>query len=60
MSWVVENLGGNVGQPDHVLADSIAGHETERRPRAGEEWLSATEYDGVEVESILVDKTEVG
>ena len=36
------------------------GHKAERRPRAGEEWLAATKYDGTEVESILINKTKVG
>jgi hypothetical protein len=53
-------LSGNVRQPDHVLANSIAGHKAERRPRAGEEWLAATKDDGMEVESILVNKVKVG
>ena len=56
----VARLSGNVRQPNHVLANSIAGHKTERRPRAGEEWLAATKYDGVEVKSILINKTKVG
>ena len=47
-------------QPNHVLANEIAGHKAERRPRAGEEWLAATKYDGVEVKSILINKTKVG
>ena len=51
---------GNIRQPDHVLANKIAGHKAERRPRAGEEWLAATKYDGVEVKSILINKTKVG
>jgi hypothetical protein len=53
-------LSGNVRQPNHVLANSIAGHKAERRPGAGEEWLAATKHDGVEVESILINKTKVG
>ena len=56
----VERLSGNVRQPNHVLANEIAGHKAERRPRAGEEWLAATKYDGVEVKSILINKTKVG
>src|SRR5580658_8492778 len=56
----IARLSGNVRQPNHVLANEIAGHETERRPRAGEEWLAATKYDGVEVKSILINKTKVG
>jgi hypothetical protein len=49
----VARLSGNVRQPNHVLANEIAGHKAERRPRAGEEWLAATKYEGVEVKSIL-------
>src|SRR5260370_3830188 len=52
----VARLSGNVRQPNHVLANEIAGHKAERRPRAGEEWLAATKYDGVEVKSILINK----
>jgi hypothetical protein len=43
----VARLSRNVRQPNHVLANSIAGHKTEWRPRAGEEWLAATKYGGV-------------
>jgi hypothetical protein len=50
----------NVRQPHHVLANEIAGHKAERRPGADEEWFAATEYDGMEVESILINKTKVG
>ena len=56
----VARLSRNVRQPNHVLANEIAGHKAERRPRAGEEWLAATKHDGVEVESILINKTKVG
>jgi hypothetical protein len=56
----VARLSGNVRQPNHLLADEIAGHKAERWPRAGEEWLAATKHDGAKVESILVDKTKVG
>src|SRR5476649_2240906 len=52
--------GGNVGQPDRVLANAIAGDKAERRPGAGEEWLAATKHDRVQVESILIDKAKVG
>ena len=51
----VARLSGNVRQPNHVLPKEIAGHKAERQPRAGEEWLAATKYDGVEVKSILID-----
>src|SRR6266850_1983078 len=50
----------NVRQPNHVLANSIAGHKAERRPGAGEEWLAATQHDGVEVEPILINETKIG
>src|SRR5262245_65685550 len=50
----------NVGQPDRVLADQVAGHKPERRPRAREEWLAVTKHDGAEVESILINKTKLG
>jgi hypothetical protein len=53
----VARLSGNVR---HVLANEIAGHKAERRPGAGEEWLAATKNDGVEVKSILINKTKVG
>ena len=56
----VARSSGDVRQPNHVLANSIAGHKAERRPGADEEWLAATNYDGVEVKSILINKTEVG
>jgi hypothetical protein len=61
--WLVytytENaLGGNVGQSNHVLANSIAGDKAERWAGAGEEGLAATKHDGAEVESILIDKTK--
>src|SRR5262245_37837854 len=38
------------GQPDYVLANSITGHEAERRPGTREEWLAVTKHDGVEVD----------
>jgi hypothetical protein len=56
----VSRLSRNVGQPDHVLANYIAGHKAERRPGAGEEWRATTKNDGAEVESIFIDKTKVG
>jgi hypothetical protein len=56
----VARLSWNVRQPDRVLANWIAGHKTERRPGAGEEWRAVTEHEGTEVESILINKTKVG
>jgi len=55
----VARLSWNVRQPDRVLANRIAGHKAERRPGAGEEWRAVTEHEGAEVESILIDKTNV-
>src|SRR5260370_19832728 len=53
-------LSRNVRQPNHVIGDQIAGHQVERRPGAGEEWLATTKHDGAEVESILIDETGLG
>jgi hypothetical protein len=52
--------GRDVRQPNRVLANGIGGNKAERRPRADKEWLAATKHDGVEVESILINKTKVG
>ncbi len=56
----VARLSGNVRQPNHVLGNEIAGHKAERRPGAGEEWLAATKYYWMELQSILINKTKVG
>ena len=56
----VARSGRNVGQPDQVIGDPIAGHEVERRAGAGEERLASTQHDGAEVESILIDQAELG
>lgn len=53
-------LDGNVRQPNHVFADTIGGNKAELWPWAGKEWLAATKHNGMEVESILIDKTKVG
>src|SRR5215472_15103989 len=50
----------NVRQPNHVLANSFAGHKAEPRPGAGEEWLAMTKHDGMDVESILINQAKVG
>jgi hypothetical protein len=49
----------DVSQPNDVLANEIGGDEAEWWPGTGEEWLAATEHDGAEVESILINKTKV-
>src|SRR5215469_14941846 len=56
----VARLSRNVRQPDHVLANSFAGHKAEPRPGAGEEWLAMTKHDGMDVESILINQAKVG
>ena len=38
----VARLSGNVGQPDHILANPIISHKAERRPGPGEIWLAVT------------------
>ena len=35
-------LRGNVGQPDHILANPVIRHQAERRPRSGEIGFAAT------------------
>src|SRR5215467_10098776 len=56
----VARLSRNVRQPDHVLANSFAGHKAEARPGAGEVWLARPEHDGMDVESILINQIKVG
>ncbi|MDF2813045.1 MAG: hypothetical protein K0S56_4076 [Microvirga sp.] len=58
--WRDGRSGRNVRQSHHVLADVIGGNKAEGWPRAGEERLAATKHDGVEVESIFINKTKVG
>ena len=36
------------------------GHKAERRPGSGEIWLALTKYDGVQVDSILIDQAKFG
>ena len=57
---VVGSPGRNVSQPDHILANPIVRHQAERRPRSSEVWLSVTQYDGVQIDSILVDQAKLG
>src|SRR5262245_2030357 len=56
----VARLSRNVRQPDHVLANSFAGHKAEPWPGADEEWLAMTKNDGMDVESILINQIKVG
>ena len=49
-----------VGQPHHIPVNSFAAHKAQRRPRTGEEWLPVSNHDRVQVESILIDQTEIG
>ncbi|MCY1033471.1 ATP-binding cassette domain-containing protein [Corallococcus sp. BB11-1] len=55
----VARLCGNVRQPDDVLVHLLAGLKAESRPRAGEEGLAGTKHDWVQVDSILINETEV-
>ena len=41
-------LSGNVGHPDHILANPIISHKAEPRPGSGEIWLAATKHDGAQ------------
>jgi hypothetical protein len=59
-SGQANRLGSNVCQPYRVPADQVAGYKAERWPRASEEWLAAAKHDGMEVESILINKTKIG
>ena len=59
MTGRLTSLCRNVGQSNHVLANSIGGHKVERRPGAAK-WLAATKHDRVEVELILINKPKVG
>ena len=53
-------LSGNVRQPDYIPANAVAGNKAKRWPGAGEEWLAASKHDGLEVKSILINKTKIG
>ena len=50
----------DVRQPDRILADGIGSDKSERWPGTGEIRLAATKHKRAEVETILVDETEVG
>jgi hypothetical protein len=56
----IARSGGNVAQPDYVLADPIMTHEAKRRARSGEIWIAVTKHDRVKVNSILIDQAEFG
>src|ERR1700685_2179609 len=49
-----------VRQPHRILADGIGGDQSEGRPGTGEVRLAAAKHKRAEVETILVDQTEVG
>src|SRR5262245_26751119 len=53
-------LSRNVGQPDHILANSVMRHEAERWPGSGEIGFAMTEHDRVQVDPILIDQAEFG
>src|SRR6185436_20441342 len=56
----VARFSRNVGQPDHILANPVMSHETERRPGSGEIGFAVTKHDGVQVDSILIDQAKFG
>lgn len=56
----IARSGRDVRQPNRVLANGIGGDKAERRPDAGEVRLAAAKHERAEVETILVDKTELG
>src|SRR5262245_42242173 len=56
----VARLSRNVGQPDHILANTVISHKAARRPGSGEIWFAVTKDDGVQVDSILIDQTKFG
>ncbi len=55
-----ERSGGKVCQSDHALTNEIVGHKPQLRPRPSKEWLAVTEDNGVQIESIFINKTKVG
>jgi hypothetical protein len=58
-AYQIAPLSRNVGQPDHILVNSLVSHQAEPRPRAGEIWRAAAKHYGVEVDPILVDQAKV-
>src|SRR5262245_29444813 len=53
-------LGCDTRQPNRVLANAIAGNNAEWWPGAGKVGLTAAKHERAEVETIFVDKTEIG
>jgi hypothetical protein len=53
-------FGRDVLQPDHVLANAIAGHESEPRLGTNEEWPAETKHDGMKEELVLIDQPKLG
>jgi hypothetical protein len=60
IQWRVARLRRNIGQPDHILANSIMSHQAERRSGAGEIGLAVTKHDGVQINSIFIDQAQFG
>src|SRR5215510_7570586 len=52
--------GWDTRQQNRVLANAIAGNNAEWWPGAGKIRLAAAKHERAEVETILVDKTEIG
>src|SRR5262249_37330434 len=56
----IPRSGWDTRQPNRVLANTIAGDNAEWWPWAGKVRLSAAKYERAEVQTIFVDKTEIG
>src|SRR3977135_2619597 len=52
--------GWDTRQPNRVLANMIAGNDAETWAGASKVRLATAKHEGAKVETILVDKTEVG
>src|SRR3954449_5763172 len=52
--------GWDTRKPNRLLAKVIIGNDAERWSSAGKVRLSGAKHEGAEVETILVDETEVG
>jgi hypothetical protein len=54
----IARSGRDTRHPNRVLANTIAGNDAERWPRAGKVRFAGAKHEGAEVETIFVDKTE--
>ena len=49
----------DIGQPDHSLVNTFIAYEAERWLGSSEVWLAVTKYDGMQVDSILIDQAKL-